>query len=37
MTFEHLRKTYLDPVDSPTVPVPINDMMVGTLCPEFPR
>ncbi len=30
MTFENLRQLYLDPVDNPDVPVPINDMMVGT-------
>ena len=29
-TFERLRTQYLDPVDSVEVPVPINDMMVGT-------
>jgi hypothetical protein len=29
-TFEHLREHFLDPVGDPTVPVPINDMMVGT-------
>jgi Domain of unknown function (DUF5624) len=29
-TFEYLREQFLDPIDSATVPVPINDMMVGT-------
>jgi Domain of unknown function (DUF5624) len=29
-TFEHLRKHFLDPVEDVAVPVPINDMMVGT-------
>jgi hypothetical protein len=30
MTFEYLRRAYLDPVGDPHVPVPINDMMVAT-------
>lgn len=29
-TFEHVRETFLDPVDSADVPVPINDMMAAT-------
>jgi hypothetical protein len=30
MSFEHLRRHFLDPVDSADVPVPMNDMMAGT-------
>jgi Domain of unknown function (DUF5624) len=30
LTFDYLRKHYLDPVGSGDVPVPINDMMAGT-------
>jgi len=30
MSFDHLRHHFLDPVDSPDVPVPMNDMMAGT-------
>jgi hypothetical protein len=30
LTFEYLRKHFLDPVKDVAVPVPINDMMVGT-------
>jgi hypothetical protein len=35
MTFEHLREAFLDPVGSPDVPVPINDMMVATFALTF--
>jgi hypothetical protein len=35
MTFDHLRTSYLDPVGSAAVPVPINDMMVGTFALSF--
>lgn len=30
LSFDYLRQHFLDPVDSPDVPVPINDMMAGT-------
>jgi hypothetical protein len=30
MSFDHVRHHFLDPVDSPDVPVPMNDMMAGT-------
>ena len=30
LSFDHLRRYFLDPVDSPDVPVPMNDMMAGT-------
>jgi hypothetical protein len=30
MSFAHLRHHFLDPVDFPDVPVPMNDMMAGT-------
>ena len=30
LTFEYLREHFLDPVNEAAVPVPINDMMVGT-------
>jgi hypothetical protein len=30
LSFESLRRHFLDPVDSPDVPVPMNDMMAGT-------
>ena len=30
LTFDYLRTHFLDPVHSPEVPVPINDMMAGT-------
>ena len=29
-TFPHLRQTFLDPIDSAAVPVPMNDMMAAT-------
>jgi hypothetical protein len=35
MNFEHLRRHYLEPVRSPAVPVPINDMMVATFALAF--
>jgi hypothetical protein len=35
MNFPHLRGHYLEPVRSPTVPVPINDMMVATFALAF--
>ena len=35
MTFENLRETFLDPVGSSEVPVPINDMMVATFALTF--
>ena len=30
LSFDYLRRNFLDPVDSPDVPVPMNDMMAGT-------
>jgi hypothetical protein len=30
LSFDHLRRHFLDPIDSPEVPVPMNDMMAGT-------
>jgi Domain of unknown function (DUF5624) len=30
LSFDYLRQHFLDPVDSPDVPVPMNDMMAGT-------
>jgi hypothetical protein len=30
LSFDYLRRHFLDPVDSPDVPVPMNDMMAGT-------
>jgi Domain of unknown function (DUF5624) len=35
MTFENLRKTFLDPVDSAEIPVPVNDVMVATFTLTF--
>jgi Domain of unknown function (DUF5624) len=35
MNFQHLRRHYLEPVRSPAVPVPINDMMVATFALAF--
>ena len=35
ISFEALRNTYLDPVDSADVPVPINDVMVATFTLTF--
>jgi hypothetical protein len=35
MNFRHLRESYLEPVDSVAVPVPINDMMVATFALAF--
>lgn len=35
MNFDHIRKQYLDPKDSPSVQVPINDLMVATFALAF--
>jgi len=35
MTFANLRHLYLDPTDSPAVPVPLNDVMVATFTLTF--
>ena len=35
MTFENLRQNFLDPTDNPTVPVPLNDVMVATFTLTF--
>jgi hypothetical protein len=35
MTFENLRQNLLDPIDNPTVPVPLNDVMVATFTLTF--
>ncbi len=35
MTFEHLRASFLDPIDSAAVPVPLNDVMVATFTLAF--
>jgi Domain of unknown function (DUF5624) len=35
MTFEHLRKEFLDPAGSAAIPVPINDVMVATFTLTF--
>jgi hypothetical protein len=35
MTFENLRRDFLDPIDSPAVPVPLNDVMVATFTLTF--
>jgi hypothetical protein len=35
MTFENLRRTFLDPVDSAEIPVPVNDVMVATFTLTF--
>jgi Domain of unknown function (DUF5624) len=35
MTFENLRQNFLDPIDSPAVPVPLNDVMVATFTLTF--
>lgn len=35
MTFERLRTSFLDPIDSATVPVPLNDVMVATFTLAF--
>jgi hypothetical protein len=35
MNFKHLRESYLEPVGSAEVPVPINDMMVATFALAF--
>jgi Domain of unknown function (DUF5624) len=35
MTYENLREHFLDPIDSPAVPVPLNDVMVATFTLTF--
>jgi hypothetical protein len=35
MTFEHLRASFLDPIDSAAVPIPLNDVMVATFTLTF--
>jgi hypothetical protein len=35
MTFQNLRQNFLDPVDNPSVPVPMNDVMVATFTLAF--
>jgi hypothetical protein len=35
MTYENLRQNFLDPIDSPAVPVPLNDVMVATFTLTF--
>jgi len=35
MTFEHLRGSFLDPIDSEELPVPLNDVMVATFALAF--
>jgi hypothetical protein len=35
MTFQHLRASLLDPIDSAAVPVPLNDVMVATFTLAF--
>jgi hypothetical protein len=35
MTFEHLRRYLLDPVDDAAVPIPLNDVMVATFTLAF--
>jgi hypothetical protein len=35
MTFENLRQNFLDPIDSPAVPVSLNDVMVATFTLTF--
>ena len=35
LDFENVRQQYLDPADSPGVPVPINDLMVATFALAF--
>jgi hypothetical protein len=35
MNFKYLREHYLEPVGSPAVPIPINDMMVATFALAF--
>jgi hypothetical protein len=34
-TFPYVRESFLDPVDNPTVPVPMNDMMAATFALVF--
>jgi Domain of unknown function (DUF5624) len=35
MSFDNLRRNFLDPIDSPAVPVPLNDVMVATFTLTF--
>jgi hypothetical protein len=35
MTFEHLRASFLDPINSAAVPIPLNDVMVATFTLAF--
>ena len=35
MSFEHLRGNLLDPIDSASVPIPLNDVMVATFTLAF--
>jgi hypothetical protein len=35
MTFEHLRESFLDPIDNPDLPIPLNDVMVATFTLAF--
>jgi hypothetical protein len=35
MTYENMRQEYLEPVDDPATPVPINDVMVATFALAF--
>jgi hypothetical protein len=35
MTFENLRRNFLDPIDSAAIPVPLNDVMVATFTLTF--
>jgi len=35
MTFEHLRESFLDPINSAAVPIPLNDVMVATFTLAF--
>src|SRR5277367_1199453 len=35
MTYENLRMKFLDPIDNPTVPVPLNDVMIATFTLTF--
>jgi len=37
MTYENLRQNFLEPIDSPAVPVPLNDVMVATFTTGLPR
>jgi Domain of unknown function (DUF5624) len=35
MTFSHLRESFLDPIDSEDLPIPLNDVMVATFTLAF--